>query len=168
MERSESIINISKAMLVAQKKIEGAIKDSKNPFFKNNYANLDSVMDACKLHLNDAGIIVTQLVDSTIDCDFMTTMFIHAETGEFISSKMALPSSEDIQKKCAAQTYARRFMLQAMAFVGAEDDDGNTASGKTTKPAEPKKLPEDTPATIAEEPLTKTPFRKPKTGGFNV
>lgn len=168
MERSDSIINISKAMLAAQKNIECVIKDSTNPFFKSKYANLESVIEACKKHFNDAGIVVTQLVDFDTNGEFLSTLLIHAETGEFIGSRMTLPTLDDQQKRGSAVTYLKRYTLQALAFLPSEDDDGNLASNKITKPAEPKKvMPEDTTPSIAEEPITKTPFRRqPKTGGF--
>lgn len=131
MERSESIVKLATALLSAQKKIEAAVKDSANPFFRSKYADINSVMEACKSHLNDAGIVVTQLVESFTDGDFLTTLFIHSESGEYLSSRMKLQGTADgMQAYGSAVTYARRYMLQSMAFVGAEDDDGNAATGK--------------------------------------
>lgn len=140
MERSESIVKVSTALLAAQKKIEAAVKDSANPFFRSKYADVNSVMEACKGHLNDAGVVVTQMVDSAADGDYLVTMFIHAESGEFLSSKMKLQGTADgMQAYGSAVTYARRYMLQSMAFVGAEDDDGEAAVGRKT---DTKKAPE--------------------------
>jgi hypothetical protein len=136
MERSESIVKLATAMLAAQTKIEAAVKDSANPFFRSKYADVNSVMEACKGHLNDAGIVVTQMVESYTDGDFLATFFIHAESGEFMGSKMKLQGTADgMQAYGSAVTYARRYMLQSMAFVGAEDDDGNAATGKKVDPA---------------------------------
>ena len=37
MNRSDSIVNLSKALLKAQQQMESAKKDSANPFFKSKY-----------------------------------------------------------------------------------------------------------------------------------
>lgn len=135
MEKSESIINLTKALLKAQKNIGFAVKGSKNPFFKSDYADLPSVMEACKEHLNEAGIFVTQLLDTTDFGDFVITMFVHGETGEYISSKMKVDSHTDVQKRMSSVTYTKRYMLQAMAFIPSlDDDDGNKASNVKSEP----------------------------------
>ena len=45
MHQSESIANLAKALSTVQGKLTYAKKDSKNPFFKSNYADLESVWD---------------------------------------------------------------------------------------------------------------------------
>lgn len=134
MERSESIVNLTKAMLNAQKNIGAAIKGSKNPFFRSSYADLPSVMESCKDALNDAGILVTQMLDSLDSGDYLVTLFVHGETGEFMGSKMKIYNHKDIQGTMSEQTYLRRYMLQALAFIPSVDDDGNAASGKNEEP----------------------------------
>ena len=44
-----------------------------------------------------------------------------------------LLNKNDMQSSGSAQSYARRYILQAMAFINSLDDDANKASGK--KPA---------------------------------
>jgi hypothetical protein len=139
MEQSQSTVNLDKAMLAAQKNIEGAVKDSKNPFFRSNYAGLPEVIEACKKQLNDAGIYVTQLLDSDGTNEYLITMFVHSETGEFRSSKMKIQNTgEGIQAKMSEQTYLRRYMLQAAAFMPSLDDDGEGAMGRNEKKSETK------------------------------
>ena len=60
MKTSDSIIKIAPALLSAQQAIGFAAKDSKNPAFKSSYANLESVIEAIKAPLNDAGIMFLQ------------------------------------------------------------------------------------------------------------
>ena len=48
MKTSESIKNLSQALLKAQAQMGAAKKDSKNPFFKSNYADLPTVMEVVK------------------------------------------------------------------------------------------------------------------------
>lgn len=135
MKTSESIKNLSKALLQAQTQMGSAKKDSKNPFFKSNYADLPTVMEVVKGPLNEAGIIVLQPASHRDGKNFITTTLIHGETGEWMESETEVVSAKanDPQAFGAAQTYARRFGLQAMLFIPAEDDDGNFASGRTVE-----------------------------------
>lgn len=133
MIKSESIKNISQALLKAQKNIENAVKDSSNPYFKSKYADLNSVMEACKKHLNDQGITVLQPVVSNEFGDLVETILLH-ESGEFIGSQMKLLQVKNMQEYGSAVTYARRYSLASIAFVGGEDDDGEAAMGRA-KPA---------------------------------
>lgn len=135
MKTSESIKNLTKALLQAQTQMGAATKGAKNPFFKSNYADLPTVMEVVKSPLNEAGILVLQPATNRDGKNFITTTLIHAETGEYLQSETEVVCSKqnDPQAFGAAQTYARRFGLQSMLFIPAEDDDGNFASGKTTK-----------------------------------
>jgi hypothetical protein len=134
---SSEIKNLTKALLKAQMQMGSAVKGSKNPFFKSNYADLPTVMEVVKGPLNDAGIIILQPASHKDGKNFITTTLIHAESGESISSETEVicAKANDAQAFGAAQTYARRFGLQAMLFIPAEDDDGNYASGRTTTQA---------------------------------
>lgn len=125
--------NLATALLKAQKSMGVALKDSKNPFFKSKYADLNSVIDASLSVLNDAGIVVLQPVTVLDGKQYVETKLIHADSGESISSltEVIVKSSNDAQQAGAGITYARRFGLQALVVLKAEDDDGNLATGKT-------------------------------------
>lgn len=131
MQKSESIVNLTKALLRAQKKIEHAEKSSVNPHFRSKYAGLPEVIDACKKQLNDEGIIVIQPVVSTTEGDFVETTLIHSDTGEFITAplKMVL-DKESMQAMGSAITYSRRYAIQSMVFLASEDDDAEKAEGR--------------------------------------
>lgn len=131
MNKSDSIIKVTTAYLKAQKEIGAAVKDSSNPFFKSKYADLGSVMEACKKALNDNGISVLQPING----DEVETILVH-ESGEWFSSstKIVCKASNDPQAYGSAITYARRYGLQSMVFIPAEDDDGNKANGNVAKP----------------------------------
>lgn len=173
MKMSESIKNLSKALLQAQQNTGSAKKDSKNPFFKSSYADLPTVMEVVKQPLNDAGILVLQPATFRDGKNFIETTLIHAETGEYLMSEteVVCAKASDPQAFGAAQTYARRFGLQAMLFIPAEDDDGNAAAGRTTqqtKPAQstPKVEAAQPEVAVASESTTTLPrkssFRKGK------
>jgi len=141
MKRSEQIGKIMPALLKAQKKIGAAKKGADNPFFKSKYADLGSVMEACKEPLNDEGISIIQsptLVKNELTGEsesIVETLLIH-ESGAFVSSEMKLIlDKQDMQKLGSAISYAKRYTLQALAFIPSADDDANKASGKkTSKP----------------------------------
>ncbi len=170
MNKSDSIVKISAALVRAQKKIGSAVKGSANPFFKSRYADLGAVMEACKEALNEEGVAVLQPLGFDEKGDYVETILLH-ESGEFLSEKTRMLPAKNMQELGSASTYARRFGLQSMGFIPAEDDDGNAASGRTTAPQKapeaPKQAPKATPSVAAASPATpvnlvaSTPVAKP-------
>lgn len=124
--------NLAQALLKAQKSMVGAVKDSKNPFFKSNYADLGSVIDACMPLLHDNGILIVQPMVVLDGKQYVETRLIHVESGETISgyTLIVTKNENDAQLCGAGQTYARRFGLQSLVVLKSLDDDGNTAAGK--------------------------------------
>ena len=141
MQQSDSIANLAKALSIVQGKLTYAKKDSKNPFFKSNYADLESVWDACRDLLASNGLAVSQFPGSYCEIDksmSLTTILTHS-SGEWISNEMTLPVSKvDPQGAGSAITYMRRYALAAVVGVVQADDDANAASNPkfVTKPVE--------------------------------
>lgn len=129
MENSAEIAAISKALVVAQLKMGTAKKDSNNPFFKSKYADLNAIREACIPALNEVGISVLQPTVQKDGKNFVQTILLH-ESGEYISglTEIVYNKPNDAQAQGSGITYARRYGLQSMCNVGAEDDDGNKAS----------------------------------------
>ena len=48
MNSSATVKELATALAIVQGQLTFAKKDSKNPFFKSNYADLESVWDACR------------------------------------------------------------------------------------------------------------------------
>jgi len=138
---------LATALCKAQSQIEGAKKDSTNPHFKNKYADLGSVWDACRKALADNGLSVVQFGTLTADGNAgLTTRLLH-ESGDYIDGTIPLLNGKgDMQGLGSALTYARRYGLAAMVGVSPEDDDGNAATAK----AEPKAVPVVAPAGYAD------------------
>lgn len=134
MKTSSEIKSIMPAFIKAQADIGHAIKDAKNPHFKNQYATLESVIDASKTHLLKNKIILCQTLSTE---NVLETTLLH-ESGEFISSEVKLIlSKQDMQQLGSAITYARRYAIASLLNMAQEDDDGNAASEKTSeKPKE--------------------------------
>ena len=55
---------------------------------------------------------------------------VDVDTGDSVESSLLLPINLDAQKIGSAITYYRRYTLQSLLGLQAEDDDGNKASGK--------------------------------------
>lgn len=128
MNKSETIKELAGALVKAQGKIKAALKDSTNPHFKSKYADLSSVIDAVKAPLLECGISFLQGVEDADGGVAVETMLMHT-SGEWISSTVRIPASkQDAQGYGSAITYGRRYGLQAMCGVPAEDDDGNAAT----------------------------------------
>ena len=127
--------NIHIALHAAQKEIGAAVKGAVNPFFKSNYADLGSVIEAIKEPLNNNGLTLTQELNvinhgsdiNPVVVNTLCTMLRHI-SGEVIESSVILPEVKDIQKWGAALTYYKRYTLQAFMLVPTEDDDGNSVS----------------------------------------
>lgn len=154
---AEQKSNIYKKLLNCQKEFEVVIKDNVNPFYKSKYADINSFLKEIKPVLNKNGLLILQpIVGEKIFTDIYD-----CETGEKISSEITLPephkeievrefvnkfgekitttkSMVDPQKQGASITYFRRFALQSFLCLQAEDDDGNTASGKKETDIEQK------------------------------
>jgi len=144
MITSPTISKIAPALLLAQKEIGGAKKGATNPFFKMKYSDLGSVMEACKEAFNNHGITVLQPVTTTDGVTVVATLLLH-ESGEYISSsmKVSCKNPDNPQEMGSAITYAKRYSLQAIAFIPSEDDDGEMA----TKPSRPALEPLKTTST---------------------
>lgn len=130
MTQSANINELATALAKAQGQIEGAKKDSSNPFFKSSYADLASVWDACRKPLSDNGLSITQTTTVVESQLYLETMLMHS-SGQWQSGILPInPVKPDPQGLGSAITYMRRYGLQSMVGVAPEDDDGNAASGK--------------------------------------
>lgn len=130
--------NIIPAFIKAQKEIKNALKDAKNPHLKNNYATLESVLDAVKPAANANGIAIVQIPGRDEKGDYVETVLAH-DSGEMLASRCYLQfSKNDMQGLGSAITYARRYSLAAMFSITQEDDDGNTAN--SLPPMQPQSI----------------------------
>lgn len=142
--KSETIGKLAEALSKAQGMMRGAVKDSTNPFFKQNYADLASVWDACREPLSKHGLSVAQTtrVGESGEPVIVTTL-MHT-SGEWITGELLVkPVKTDPQSIGSAITYGRRYALSAMVGIAPEDDDAESAQGRQHKEQvkpEPKKV----------------------------
>lgn len=128
-DQSPSIAALAAALAKAQGLMRSAKKDSANPFFNSKYADLASILDACREALSSNGLAVVQRVSNCATGIRVKTMLMHA-SGEWMSDACEWPvAKKDAQGMGSAMTYGRRYGLSAMVCIAAdEDDDGNAAS----------------------------------------
>lgn len=130
MNRSETISSLAKALSGFNSEVSKISKDSENPFFKNNYASLDNIIDQVRPILTKHGLNVMQFPKSDGAVVSVTTYLMH-DSGEWIESEplSMKPVKTDPQGIGSCITYARRYSLQAFLSLNTgEDDDGNGAS----------------------------------------
>lgn len=116
-------------MLDIQLKLEPMVKDSKNPHFKSNYFDINSLLEVVRPILNEVGILIYQPVLEVEGRSVLRTSFVDTESGESLISDIRLIESDNPQKIGGCITYYRRYALQSMLGLEAQDDDGNFASG---------------------------------------
>ena len=132
MNSSAEIDKLAEALAKAQGDMESAKKDSANPFFKSKYADLAAVVEAIKKPFADNGLSYVQMPDfDDTGAVIITTRLMHS-SGQWIEGPIRMrPVKDDPQGIGSTITYARRYALQSMAGVPAEDDDGNAGTHPT-------------------------------------
>ena len=120
---------IHAAMAKAFAAIEGATKDTNNPFFKTKYADLGSVVAAIKPALVANDLWFRQASHERDGGICIETIVGHASGEEISFGNLFVPAvKNDPQAFGSAMTYARRYSLQSAFGVCPEDDDGNAAT----------------------------------------
>lgn len=139
---SPNVSAVAKALIAAKGNMGPLIKGANNPFFKSKYADLGSVIEVSEQALLDQGIVTIQGAGGDGETITVETLLLHT-SGEWIRSALSLKPAKanDPQAAGSAVTYARRYSLQAMCNLAAEDDDGNAASKAPAKAATPNQAP---------------------------
>jgi hypothetical protein len=127
-------MSIYKKLFEAKKEIGKISKDSTNPFFKSKYFDINGLLEHIEPVLSKHELVLLQPIKD----GFVTTRIYDTESNTFVKSEIALPNIQDPQKLGSAITYYRRYTLQSLLGLQAEDDDGNIASKtfKTKSPSE--------------------------------
>ena len=147
-------MSIYKKLLEVQKEVGAISKDSKNPFFKSKYFDINQLIEHVQPVLNKHGLVLTQpIIDGSVYSRINNT----DKDLEYLESSLNLPDFNDPQKLGSCITYYRRYTLASLLGLQAEDNDGN---GLKSKP-KPKQLPKITPeayqkaiAAISEKKVT--------------
>ncbi len=130
----QTTINIYSRLSEVKKEIGAISKDSTNPFFKSKYFDINGLLKHVEPLLSKNGLLLLQPISEGL----VYSQIIDVESEDKVESSIALPQMNDPQKLGSAITYYRRYTLQSLLGLQAEDDDANAAS-KATKPKADKK-----------------------------
>jgi hypothetical protein len=104
-------------------------KDSTNPFFNSKYFDVNQLIEAVRPALIAEGLLLLQPIEGGA----VGTRIVDVDSGDSVEAFIPLPDLSDPQKIGSAVTYYRRYTLQSLLGIEAEDDDANLASGNKPK-----------------------------------
>lgn len=147
VDQSDQLGQLAAALAKAQGMMTNASKDTENPYFGHNYADLAAVWDACREALSTNGLAVIQQVRTVREGVLITTTLAHA-SGEWLRDRLTMPVEKRTPQGIgSAITYGRRYALAALVGVAAEeDDDGNAAEHFSPEAAKAKAQTKTKPA----------------------
>jgi len=129
-------MSIYKKLFEVQKEVGAISKDSKNPFFKSKYFDINQLIEHVQPYLEKNGLLLLQpIIDNKV---YSVIRQIEGTEHDQVESSLPLPELNDPQKLGSCITYYRRYTLASLLGLQAEDDDANLASKKASKPV--KKL----------------------------
>nr|DAS65929.1 MAG TPA: ERF superfamily protein [Caudoviricetes sp.]DAT25490.1 MAG TPA: ERF superfamily protein [Caudoviricetes sp.] len=139
---SETIINLSKALVETQKELKQPLKDAKNPFFKSEYVPLENVAEAITESATKHGLAFSQYATTTETGNVSVGTIVFHESGEYIEYPPLIlkPENTKPQSIGSAITYAKRYSLSAVFGITSDkDDDGSKANGNGEQQKQPQK-----------------------------
>jgi hypothetical protein len=130
MKKSESIIEISKALNLLGAELGNVEKNQKNPFFNSTYADLASILNYVKPELAKHGLSIVQSARQADNNHIIVETLLSHVSGEWIETEVYIPTTannrNDAQTTGSAFTYGRRYGLSAILNISSENDtDGN-------------------------------------------
>ena len=132
MKKSDSIVEIAKALANFRKEVKQPMKDADNPFFKSRYVPLPNVVEAIDETAPKQGLSFVQwLLNDESGQIGVATMILHT-SGEFLELDPVFMKAEKQTPQGAGSlaTYLKRYSLAAaFGITSDEDDDGNQATG---------------------------------------
>jgi hypothetical protein len=119
-------MSIYKQLLEVQREVGAISKDSKNPFFKSKYFDINKLIEVVNPVLSKHGLVLLQPIE---DNKVVSRLF-DAESEKCVESWLELPNLSDPQKIGSAISYYRRYTLSSLLGLQAEDEDGNGLKAK--------------------------------------
>jgi hypothetical protein len=111
-------------ILKIQSEIGVLVKDQSNPFYKSKYVDINGLLEQLIPLLEKHGITVIQPIMVAEGKNSVAT-YVYDGDKRIIESYIQLPDLQDPQKIGSAITYYRRYALQSLFLLRAEDDDAN-------------------------------------------
>lgn len=106
-------------------------KDAANPFHKSRYASLGAHLELSESILLKHGLLMLHSPNFLNNKPILVATLYHQESDQWIKAYLPLPNPKaDSQGIGASLTYMRRYSINSILGLNAEDDDGETASGR--------------------------------------
>lgn len=119
-------MSIYKKLFEAKKEIGKISKDSKNPFYKSKYFDINQLLEHVEPILQKHNLLVLQPIKDNKVCTYIFDADKDGTTKEsFVTSELELTNQTDPQKRGSEITYYRRYTLASLLGLQAEDDDAN-------------------------------------------
>jgi len=119
-------MSIYAKLLKVQLEVGAISKESKNPFFKSKYFDINKLIEVVNPVLSKHGLVLLQPIED----NKVRSVLIDSETAEKVSSELELPNLTDPQKIGSCISYYRRYTLSSLLGLQAEDEDGNGLKAK--------------------------------------
>jgi hypothetical protein len=137
-------VKLAKKLFQAKKEITPLAESQTNPFYNSKYFDINDLLRHVEPILHNNGLMILQPISN----GKITTKIIDVDTGASVRSSIDMPPITDPQKMGSAITYLRRYTLQSLLGLQAEDDDANATKQKP-QPIDPK--PIEIPTLNAEQ-----------------
>jgi ERF superfamily len=162
---STGLDKLAAAYVKARAKIGAVVlKNSHNPHFKSNFADLGAVLKQVEGPFAEEGLALFQTPGRIVDEKIEILGVLFHESGQQMTFTTEIPlgAKSTPQAFGSAVTYGRRYQGQSVGGLAPVDDDGETAS--YTPPSPPKREAKEEPAaaTTDEAPKKRGPGRPPK------
>ena len=118
--------SINEKLFELRKEIGSISKDTKNPFYKSRYFDINSLIKQLDPLLEKHRLLLLQPIEE--DCVYSKLICVDGTGG--VLSALKLPEMNDPQKLGSTITYYRRYTLASLLGLQAVDDDANLGSGK--------------------------------------
>lgn len=102
-------------------------KETSNPFFKSKYADLATILDAIEVDAASCGLVIISTIARGENGMELITNLEHKDSDEVRTSVFPIFGGKP-QEIGSSVTYARRYNIQTLLNLAAEDDDGNAAN----------------------------------------
>jgi len=146
----ETVKNIYIQLFDLQNEIGAISKTETNPFYKSKYVDINGLLEQLKPLLEKHGLIVLQPLTHIEGKPAISTMIASTITDTKLESTIPLPENPDPQKMGAIITYFRRYALQSLFLLQAEDDDAQSAVLAPLIHPQPVRYSNPQPAGIAK------------------
>lgn len=128
---------INAKLFLFQEKVSAIKRNSRNPHFKNDYADINQILSEIKPILTECRLIISQpILDSCVH-----TIITDIDSGESITSSLPLNMNLKPQEIGSCITYFRRYTLSSLCSLETEKDDDANSTNTVPKVNPAARLP---------------------------